>query len=75
MQYNTVVITYDISVIEPCNNIYPPGLPLTSLRNLPLLFVYSQVNNGGLYVLAYVEDNLHQGPLAPLFNPNHLYLY
>ena len=29
-------------------------------------FVYSQVNNGVLYVLAYyVEDNLNQGPLAP----------
>ena len=41
----------------------------TSERDLPLLFVYSQVNNGVLYVLAYVEDNLHQGSLAPRFNP------
>ena len=39
------------------------------LCDLPLLFVYSQVNNGVLYVLAYVEDKLHQGPLAPRFNP------
>ena len=31
--------------------------------------VYFQVNNGVLYALAYVEDNLHQGPLAPRFNP------
>ena len=28
----------------------------TSLRDLPLLFVYFQVNNGVLYYLDYVED-------------------
>ena len=31
-------------------------LPLTSLCDLPLLFVYFQVNNGVLYSLDYVED-------------------
>ena len=31
------------------------GLPLTSLCDLPLLFVYFQVNNGVLYFLEY-ED-------------------
>ena len=31
-------------------------LPLTSLCDLLLLFVYFQVNNGVLYVLDYVED-------------------
>ena len=41
------------------------------------VFVYSQVNNGVLYVLAYVEDNLHQGPLAPRssFQPLTLIVY
>ena len=34
----------------------PRGLPLTSLCELPLLFVYFQVNNGILYFLDYVED-------------------
>ena len=35
---------------------YPLGLPLTSLYDLPLLFVYFQVNNGVvLYFLDY-ED-------------------
>ena len=34
----------------------PLGLPLTSLCDLPLLFVYLQVNNGVLYFLNYVED-------------------
>ena len=34
---------------------YPLGLPLTSLCDLPLLFVYFQVNNGVLYFLDYVE--------------------
>ena len=33
---------------------YPLGLPLTSLCDLPLLFVYFQVNNGVLYFLDYV---------------------
>ena len=32
---------------------YPPGLPITSLCDLPLLFVYFQVNNGVLYCLDY----------------------
>ena len=31
-------------------------LPLTSLCDLPLLFVYFQVNNGVLYFLDCVED-------------------
>ena len=31
-------------------------LPLTSLCDLPLLFVYFQMNNGVLYFLDYVED-------------------
>ena len=31
-------------------------LPLTFLCDLPLLFVYFQVNNGVLYFLDYVED-------------------
>ena len=31
-------------------------LSLTSLCDLPLLFVYFQVNNGVLYFLDYVED-------------------
>ena len=35
---------------------YPPGLPLTSLCDLPLLFVYFQVNNSVLYFLDYYED-------------------
>ena len=35
---------------------YPRGLPLTSLCDLALLFVYFQVNNGALYFLDYVED-------------------
>ena len=34
---------------------YPLGLPLTCLCDLPLLFVYFQVNNGVLYFLDY-ED-------------------
>ena len=38
-----------------CVGPYPPGLPLTSLCDLPLLFVYFQVNNGVLYFLDY-ED-------------------
>ena len=42
-------------------------LPLTSLCDLPLLFVYFQVNNGALYFLDY-EDNLHHGPLCSRFN-------
>ena len=36
--------------------LYPLGLPLTSLRDLPLLFVYFQVNNDVLYYLDYIED-------------------
>ena len=42
-------------------------LSLTSLCDLPLLFVYFQVNNGVLYFLDY-EDNLHRGPLCSRFN-------
>ena len=34
----------------------PLGLPLTSLCDLPLLFVYLQVNTDVLYFLDYVED-------------------
>ena len=35
---------------------YPPGLPLASLCDLPLLFVYFRVNTGVLYFLDYIED-------------------
>ncbi|CAN0023028.1 unnamed protein product, partial [Ascophyllum nodosum] len=35
---------------------HPLGLPLTSLCDLPLLFVYFQVNNDVLYFLDYVQD-------------------
>ena len=38
------------------NTIKSFRLPLTSLCDLPLLFVYFQVNNGVLYILDYVED-------------------
>ena len=48
---------------------YPPGLPLTSLCDLPLLFVYFQVNNGVLYYLDYVEDIY---VLVSMLNPNHI---
>ena len=34
----------------------PTWLALTSLCDLPLLFVYFQVSNGVLYFLDYVED-------------------
>ena len=44
------------------------GLPLTSLCDLPLLFVYFQVNNGVLYFLDYVEDIYIVGPLCSRFN-------
>ena len=46
-------------------------------RENPSLVCYSQVNNGVLYVLAYVEGNLHQGPLAPRssFQPLTLIIY
>ena len=48
--------------------LYPLGLPLTSLCDLPLLFVYFQVNNGVLYFLHYVEDIYIMGPLCSRFN-------
>ena len=53
---------------------YPLGLPLTSLRDLPLLFVYFPVNNGVLYVLAYVEDIYVRvlSLLVSILNPYHL---
>ena len=41
---------------------------LTSLCDLPLLFVYFQVNNGALYFLDYVEDIYIMGPLCSRFN-------
>ena len=42
---------------------------LTSLCDLPLLFVYFQVNNGVLYFLDYVEDiYIMNGPLCSRFN-------
>ena len=47
---------------------YPPGLPLTSLCDFPLLFVYFHVNNGVLYFLDYVEDIYIMGPLCSRFN-------
>ena len=54
--------------------IYPPGLSLTSLCDLPLLFVYFQVNNGVLYVLPYVEDIYIRvlSLLVSILNPYHL---
>ena len=53
---------------------YPPGLPLTSLCDRPLLFVYFQVNNDVLYVLAYVEDIYIRVLLllVSILNPYHL---
>ena len=55
---------------------YPLGLPLTSLRDIPPLFVYFQVNNGVLYVLDYVEDIYIRvlSFLVSILNPNHMYL-
>ena len=52
--------------------IYPLGLPLTSLRDLPLLNVYFQVNNGVLYYLDYVEDIYIRALFFPVstLNPN-----
>ena len=47
---------------------YPLGLPLTSLCDLPLLFVYFQVNNDVLYLPHYVEDIYIMGPLCSRFN-------
>ena len=46
----------------------------TLLRDLPLLFVYFQVNNGVLYVLAYVEDIYIRvlSLLVSIINPYHL---
>ena len=42
---------------------YPLSLPLTSLCDLPLLFVYFQVNNDVLYFLIILETST---PLASL---------
>ena len=61
---------------------YPEAVDLTSdvgtiptwlasyfLCDLPLLFVYFQVNNDGvLYFLDYVEDIYIMGPLCSRFN-------
>ena len=57
--------------------IYPLGLPLASLRDLPLLFVYSQVNTGVLYFLDYVEDIyiMVLSVLVSTLNLNHTGMY
>ena len=54
----------------------PTGLPLTSLRDLPPLFVDFQVNNGVLYVLDYVEDIYIRvlSFLVSILNPSYMYL-
>ena len=44
-----------LTSIERGNQFFPLA-PLTSLCDLPLLFVYFQVNNGVLYFLEHVED-------------------
>ena len=47
----------------------PTWLASYSLCDLPLLFVYFQVNNGVLYFLDYVEDiYIIMGPLYSRFN-------
>ena len=53
---------------------YPLGLPLTSLWDFPLLFVYFQVNNGVVYYLDYVEDIYIRvlSVLVSILNPNHI---
>ena len=45
----------------------------SSLCDLPLLFVYFQVNNGILYYLYYVEDIYIRvlSVLVSILNPNH----
>ena len=50
------------------------GLPLTSLCDLPLLFVYFQVNIGVLYFLDYVEDIYIRvlSVLVPILKPNDI---
>ena len=47
----------------------PTSLPLTSLCDPPLLFVYFKVNIGVSYCLDYVEGIYDGGPLCPCFNP------
>ena len=51
---------------------YLLGLPLTSLRDLPLFFVYFRVNNGVLNYLDYVEDIHIRALSVPVstLNPN-----
>ena len=56
---------------------YPLGLPLTSLCDLSLLFVYFQVNNVVLYFLDYVDDIciMVLSALVSILIPNHTYRY
>ena len=53
---------------------YPLGLPLTSLRDLPLLFVYFQANNGVLYYLELLKIST-SGPSLFSFQPLTQILY
>ena len=57
----------------------PTRLPLTSSCDLPLLFIYFQVNTGVSYFLDYVEDNIYimvvlSALLVSIRNPNPMYL-
>ena len=71
LAYNSTIQYSNIDIIvhddSKCHRTSSFRLPLTSLCDLPLLFVYFQVNNGVLYFLDY-EDNLHHGPLCSRFN-------
>ena len=51
---------------------YSTARTITSLCDLPLLFVYFQVNNGVLYYLDYVEDVYIRALSVPVstLNPN-----
>ena len=62
------------SSLERDSGPHPPGLSLTSLCDLPLLFVYFQVNTGVLYFLDYVEDIYIRvlSVLVSILNPNHI---
>ena len=56
----------------PCS--FGENIIKTPLRDLPLLFVYFQVNNDVLYVLAYLEDTYIRvlSLLVSILNPYHL---
>ena len=51
-------------------------VPSHILCDLPLLFVYFQVNNGVLYFLDYVEDIyiMALSVLVSILSTNHMYL-